>query len=65
MVFPITLVLSASCALGMMIGSAYPETIRAGCSEISKAANKTWSTVRETTSGIYAKMTSKPQGKTE
>ena len=44
---------SASCVVGLMIGATYPEVVSTGCSNI---ASKTWSTVRETTSSIYAKI---------
>jgi uncharacterized Zn finger protein len=58
---------SASCVVGLMIGANYPEAVSAGCNNI---ASKTWSTVRETTSSIYAKVMEaipKPaaQGKSE
>jgi len=39
--------------LGLAIGTTYPEAVSAGCKII---ASKTWSTVRETTSCIYAKL---------
>ena len=49
----IILTASASCMLGLAIGTTYPEAVSAGCKII---ASKTWSTVRETTSCIYAKL---------
>jgi hypothetical protein len=39
--------------MGLMIGANYPEAVSAGYNNI---ANKTWSTIRATTSGIYAKV---------
>jgi uncharacterized Zn finger protein len=44
---------SVSCVVGLIIGCKYPEAVSAGYSTI---ASKTWSTVRETTSSIYAKV---------
>jgi hypothetical protein len=44
---------SASCVLGLIIGSKYPEAVSVGYNTI---ASKMWSTVCETTSTIYAKV---------
>jgi hypothetical protein len=49
----LVLTASASCAMGLMIGANYPEAVSAGYNNI---ASKTWSTIRATTSGIYAKV---------
>jgi hypothetical protein len=49
----LVLTASASCVMGLMIGANYPEAVSAGYNNI---ASKTWSTIRATTSGIYAKV---------
>lgn len=56
MVLPFFLAASASCVVGMIIGSKYPETVSARYNDFNNIASKTWSTVRETTSNIYAKV---------
>jgi hypothetical protein len=61
----LVLTASAACVVGLVIGSTYPESVSAGYKTI---ASKTWSTVRETTSSIYATVMEtmpKSQGKAD
>ena len=47
----LVLTASAACIAGLMIGATYPEAVN---TKYNSIASQTWSTLRETTSSIYA-----------